>query len=677
MTDPNNKVQPSVIDPTAAADAAILENILHKENYQEEAEAIADGMWQEYSDDPAYYDRFESLEYWDEEDEWYDTLAEQYEISFAGKKGANVKTTGPKKGKVNKAAERTEAIEKAGGVTVGRGRGREPALPMADALPTYNAYSPSSPPATTATSAKSTEVPSRAADTSHLFNPTLIMQIVANLDKKYEMVTKNQQYNSVVPAAISASDLKMLVAGYDHMLNTLNLKFLANKYGAHGNAYRIDLRFGDNVPNYFANVGGESMYQRKTYSIAGLRNLLRSGAPIYSELASSHFSYPKAINGALARMRNETGNVVDLDTVVLRVSSSTTVNMINASNKAKGLPTYHSTTEFGNSQQAKEIAVNLATQALQNFQQALRISDSALKARNGHPSQINPDAPIPTAHDNSTRGHVPLWRYINCGQDSFHANCPELEDVVGALLRAPLHCVYHYAYLFSGVYGPWSVGAPVQANESENDFAKSVPEPLQQKIRLFFEDCVADSCFNLKWKAIEEFGHVLRHEGTMTNVLQLLQMRHQKELLDFYAKLDEEDEEEDKQGENNDKSLDPVAENKEVDAPTEVAASEQQVVSTPTTDGSVATDATTNSNKKANKILVVSSAPVEPQASDLSLPANSSAIYDPPKRVKEIDFIWGLVVQEGGLKGRDEATDRERAITRGDVAAVVRAAEGV
>eukprot|EP00744_Colponema_vietnamica_P017828 GILI01025099.1.p1 GENE.GILI01025099.1~~GILI01025099.1.p1 ORF type:complete len:541 (-),score=130.42 GILI01025099.1:97-1719(-) len=523
--------------------------------------------------------------------------------------------------------------------------------------------------------------PAKPADSSHLFNPTLIMQIVAELDKKYEAVTKKQEYNRVVASSISASDLKMLVAGYDHMMNTLNLPLIATRYGAHGepSAYRIDLRFGDSVPNYFANVGGESMYQRKTYSLAGLRNLLRSGGTIYSELSNCNFSYPKAINGPLNRMRNETGNVVDLDTVVLRVTSMTTVNMINASNKAKGLPTFSSSTAFGDSQQAKEIAINLATQALQKFQNELKISDSVLKANHAHPSQIDPDMSITIARDNSTRGHVPLWRYMNAGQDSFHANCPELEDVVGALLRAPLHCVYHYAYLFSGVYGPWAIGAPVEASTNGKSFAESVPPPLQEKLRAFFEDCVADSCFNLKWKAIEEFGHMLRHEGTMTNVLQLLQMRHQKELLEFYAKLDEEDEE------NNSAEAPAVATQPSEETaeptpePSTEAADAEAQVATPTTDGSA-----TSATIKHKKILVVSSTPIpaplsnnEESGGGMAYPANSSCIYDPPKRAKEVDFIWSLVSKEGGLKGRDEATDRERAITRGDVAAFVRTTEGV
>eukprot|EP00658_Telonema_sp_P-2_P014895 TRINITY_DN15685_c0_g1_i4.p1 TRINITY_DN15685_c0_g1~~TRINITY_DN15685_c0_g1_i4.p1 ORF type:complete len:327 (+),score=49.78 TRINITY_DN15685_c0_g1_i4:115-1095(+) len=252
-------------------------------------------------------------------------------------------------------------------------------------------------------------------------------------------------------------------------------------------------------------------------------------------------SYCHALcGGVLDRMRTVTGNVVDLDTVVLRCSSSATLQVINASNTHKGLPTFSSASQFGNSKQAKEIAVNCALRCLEEFKTAIRVSDSDMSRRNsaisGLPKldddgNIVGSAQIPVATNNADRGNAPLWRYTNAGQDSYHANVPVLDDIFGALIRAPVMCVHHYALLFSGIYDkPTAVGST---------YDECAPA-LQQKLRAFFEDCVADSCFNMKWKSIEMFGQMLDNEGSVHNVLSELQMRNQKVFTSEMFDLDDE-----------------------------------------------------------------------------------------------------------------------------------------
>ena len=85
---------------------------------------------------------------------------------------------------------------------------------------------------------------------------------------------------------------------------------------------------------------------------------------------------------------------------------------------------------------------------------------------------------IPVAHDNSSRGKWPLWQYINAGVNTMHVNVPNMADIIGALLRAPFAALRAYLR------------------------CKDLPEELAR----FYEDGISDSCFNGKWKALEEFN---------------------------------------------------------------------------------------------------------------------------------------------------------------------------
>ena len=134
-----------------------------------------------------------------------------------------------------------------------------------------------------------------------------------------------------------------------------------------------------------------------------------------------------------------------------------------------------------------------------------------MKTRNVDPASINIDN-IPQATTNTDRGRWPIWRYVNVGVDSFHANVPNLDDVNGALLRAPFQCIKGWLY----------------AKESGT-------------IDTFFEDCIVDSCFNMKWKAIEEYNATWERLGTITQVLEGLQKEHQAA---FSALFDKDDSEE-------------------------------------------------------------------------------------------------------------------------------------
>eukprot|EP00756_Hemistasia_phaeocysticola_P022230 Hpha_TRINITY_DN15820_c1_g3::TRINITY_DN15820_c1_g3_i3::g.187149::m.187149 len=216
-------------------------------------------------------------------------------------------------------------------------------------------------------------------------------------------------------------------------------------------------------------------------------------------------------------MRYFTGNVVDLDTTVLRCSDRTTLAAINAMNRCKGEPQWGCTQQFGDSEQAGEIAAAAARELCDRFVSDLGMSEADAKKRQVWSGDICP-ARVPMACHNTDRGRWPLWHYRNVGQDSFHANVPTMSDVTGALLRAPFHCARIWASLHAMHEG----------------------EDLRQRIDSFFEDAVADTCFNQKWRAVEEHAAALAREGSIADVLARLQQRHQGVLAPIFDSDDAE-----------------------------------------------------------------------------------------------------------------------------------------
>jgi hypothetical protein len=309
--------------------------------------------------------------------------------------------------------------------------------------------------------------------------------------------------------SITKAESDAVVASYDYMMEKFMEPRLKQRYGYNSNDHRQRvLRFGESVPSYFANVVDQSIHRRKVLSMAGLRNLVMYGPIIYAQLAARHFSGDLSVYGGsegLQLMRQMTGNVVDLDTTVLRCSDKATVNVINMSNKHKKLPVFSSFEAFAQSDQAQEIAVHCSVPLLDDFAAMMGLRDEkALRQRCIHRDQIQ--KPIPIASSNTDRGRHPIWHYVNAGQDSFHANVPTMEDVNGALLKAPVQCAMHWMMLHTLYDGA----------------------ALEDRIDKFFEDCIVDSCFNMKWKSIELFGIAMRHEGTVVDVLQRAQMQNQQ-----------------------------------------------------------------------------------------------------------------------------------------------------
>eukprot|EP01059_Diplonema_ambulator_P007823 TRINITY_DN17344_c0_g1_i1.p1 TRINITY_DN17344_c0_g1~~TRINITY_DN17344_c0_g1_i1.p1 ORF type:complete len:551 (+),score=149.65 TRINITY_DN17344_c0_g1_i1:32-1654(+) len=263
------------------------------------------------------------------------------------------------------------------------------------------------------------------------------------------------------------------------------------------------------VPDYFANVkGGETIYKRKVLSLLGLRNLVFKGEEIFNELRKKHFSGDASLYGpmeGISKMKYFTGNVVDLDTVVLRCTERSLLKQVNDANMAEGKPTFRSGEEFANSEQAKEMAYNAARFLIDQFLKRLQFSFHEQHMRK---IVLGKNDKVPVARDNSSRGKWAMWQYINAdaGVNTFHVNVPDMADVYGALLVAPWHAVRAYCTIM------------LEFDE------KDMPEMLFK----YFDDCIADSCFNAKWKSIEAFCDELTRTNTIDRVLANIHRQHQK-----------------------------------------------------------------------------------------------------------------------------------------------------
>jgi hypothetical protein len=302
---------------------------------------------------------------------------------------------------------------------------------------------------------------------------------------------------------ITREDQERLSAVFGEMLERFDGPEVRRRHGPLAKPERFVLGIPPEqpVPCYFANVQHSSVACRKALSMLGLRNLCFFGPAIFLELKATLFAsdptlYPP--DTGLGKMKLMTGNTVDLDTVVLRLNDPTALQAINAMNRAAGQPEYPHPQAFATSQQALEIAVQAALPLLDSFIADFKLTKAQQKKRHVDPQQLSTTA-IPVVDSNQARGRWPLWRYVNCGVDTVHCNVPHLPDVVGALLRSPVAAVR--AYLL----------------------CRDDP----QRLMGFYDDAISDSCFNGKWKALEEFNRALDREGSVVSVLQEVQAAHQ------------------------------------------------------------------------------------------------------------------------------------------------------
>jgi hypothetical protein len=293
---------------------------------------------------------------------------------------------------------------------------------------------------------------------------------------------------------------------YKWILEILSQEVIVRKYsGSPSDQALCRVPLGQQVEPYFANVAGGSMYRRKVLSVLGMRNLLVHGPAIFNDLLAKLFSgnpQDYASHTGLSKMKHYTGNTVDLDTVVLNPQ-----RQLKEINQLLSPKHYRSADEFERSPDCALMARNQGSQLISNFIDRMGLSEREVKSRNLEIAERG----FHVATDNTDRGRFAMWQYRNVGVSTFHVNVPCIEDVIGALLLAP----YHLAKAFA---------VAVTANTS--------PE---KAVNDFFEDCVSDSCFNGKWKAIEAFLHTWEQLDNIPQILSRLQQEHQESFRSLLA----------------------------------------------------------------------------------------------------------------------------------------------
>ena len=363
------------------------------------------------------------------------------------------------------------------------------------------------------------DVPDTIGESDGILSIDVCMKLIQAIDELDEHIKQVNIKGGDRIREATTQNKRYLVLVYNHMFMAYNSPKWCDRDNEGRTGSMDILPAGGSVPNYFANVAhDQTIHRRKILSIAGLRNLVLYGTEIFNEMRDKIFTGdPNTYSSGkgVHKMRYYTGNVVDLDTTVLRASDRVLLGAVNEMNKKMGLESFDGCKSFGNSQQAADIARAAAQDLLLRFQQDFKLSKSTARKRKVDLTDVQ--SAIPVARSNCDRGKYPLWRYLNAGQDSFHVNVPHLDDVVGALLRAPIQAAKIYLSIH---------------------LLASSAKDLEDRLDTFFEECLADACFNQKWKAVEEYSSKLANEGTIVHVLQQVQKEHQ---IAFIKIMDEDD----------------------------------------------------------------------------------------------------------------------------------------
>lgn len=361
--------------------------------------------------------------------------------------------------------------------------------------------------------AKLTDLATVALTPALMANALKLVDCVDAAVLELEKDEKSRGHATVNPV----QDPEPLVKVYDAIIAALYQERYRSKYGFDsGDAGLVNVKFGQSVPAYFANVSnGQSIFHRKMLSLLGLRNLAKYGFEIFGEMKTALFSgCPEDYTDKTGpnKMKYYTGNVVDLDTCVLRCHDAQTLAAVNTVAAKEGLPPFPDGAALANSPFGRIMAITQARTMIDDFSARFKLTKDEQKRRRINMENISPES-IYVASSNGDRGKVAVWVYTNVGVLTFHANVPVMADVYGALLKSP----YHLAKAFILVQQQ-----------------STTPQQLEAALDDFFENAVSDSCFNGKWKAIEAFLGDREQLGTIDDFISKLQVSRQKEFLALY-----------------------------------------------------------------------------------------------------------------------------------------------
>ncbi|KEG08783.1 hypothetical protein DQ04_06461030 [Trypanosoma grayi] len=323
---------------------------------------------------------------------------------------------------------------------------------------------------------------------------TSVLRNCARLDTQLRALEKSL----LTEVSMDGVDTRPFLDVYNVLLGVMQDRFLVNKYGGSAEDVRLCLRGAmEPVPNYYANITHGSVYRRIVLSILGLRNLVFAGVPIFATLQKKKFSSGadeyKESEG-LPLMRSLTGNTVDLDTVVMNVPVY--LKSLSAMLSKDGQPIFPTTESFLQSNLCRETVFTVARCLISSFVEDLQLAESEMAYRQ---LILNESEPIHVAKRNSDRGRHPVWHYLNAHVSTFHVNVPNIPDIVGALLKSPF-------------YLPKAIALSIQNRGNTEDVWLDI-----------VENAISDSCFNGKWKAVEQFLATAEEYNSIPTVLFRLQ----------------------------------------------------------------------------------------------------------------------------------------------------------
>eukprot|EP00758_Cryptobia_borreli_P009076 Tbor_TRINITY_DN5444_c3_g3::TRINITY_DN5444_c3_g3_i1::g.24913::m.24913 len=307
-----------------------------------------------------------------------------------------------------------------------------------------------------------------------------------------------------------------------YFMNVLIDLFCIGEVGGHDSSDTYDLPnappIGCSVRRYFANISDGEIRTRKYLSLLGLRNLLQYGKSILSELHYQLYSDDRSKyhdEEGVYKMLYYTGNTVDLDTKVLDCNMQ--LKQLNQQFCNK----FSDAGVLFNSQEATEMVYTSAKFLINSFIETMKLNDATIEKRAIKlPNRCPHHSEIPVETQSSNRGRFPIWGYMNVGVLTFHVNVPNLNDIMGAVLKAPFHLVKTFILIAQREGVIQTQPADVNNTNLQNFILE---------MKNFFSDggAVSDSCFNGKWKAIEAYLDKVTMMDTIEQVLFRLQSENQ------------------------------------------------------------------------------------------------------------------------------------------------------
>lgn len=307
----------------------------------------------------------------------------------------------------------------------------------------------------------------------------LVKEIESNIGKK-ELKEIEKVFFEVVPK-------KEILKVFDQILQEFQKSKYQKKYG-NDSFFSADLfkkKVGDNIPEYYANFSRETYYERKYLSLLGLRNLVAYGPKILEELREKLFIDGKhnyAQGKGLNKMVYYTGNVVDL------------------------YQKLNDCTSDANAKQQADIIISAFKEQFAEFK-------SQFTKRNIDTSLVDYVGIHKAAHNND-KGNVPIWKFHQ-GGICYAANVPDICDVLGALLLAPLQLAHSFLLIKALYKGK-------ELSEKLDEFFSPASEAEENQGGI---GALSTRCFNAKWNAIKSFSSTLR------NYLKILE-KHGQEAID-------------------------------------------------------------------------------------------------------------------------------------------------